>query len=453
MDLRLNLLTQNTALRLYRAPSGSQLLRRLGGAWHTPSPNDPALPAPIRNGATTTLRALAARVPPGGPRIELFPDTPAGAPLWGGRVTIIPKQDSLDHAQASEALAESCRRGQTTNIYCEAVISNKNRDDSKQLGAASAVLYHKGKEGYHLEKVLGEGVTEADVRIRALAPGLDAATRHLANKPAQTQETITILLSSNPALGRMLDPSTHEEQEASLQHLKTLGEILTTFPNINIVLHWLPKKIPFVGFRRAKQLALEAIRTADITNLRDPPTIKKQQKEAQDAATATWATRWHQAPRTSMAYQTALRAPPDGRTHYTFQPKSKPAKDSESHANVPTIGDSDPGAPDKFSRLTHSTLYRFMTGHAFTGEYTQRFYPLHTQDQIACPCGEPIQTVEHVLLQCPAYTDARRKHLTFNGRTRTLPQLFSKPEHVLKTLRFLKETGACAKPRATWEPG
>ena len=111
------------------------------------------------------------------------------------------------------------------------------------------------------------------------------------------------------------------------------------------------------------------------------------------------------------------------------------------------------GDPDKFSHLTLSTFYRFVTGHAFTGEYTQRFYPQHTQEQIACPCGAQIQTIEHVLLQCPLHAATRQKHLTANGRPRTLPQLFDKPEHTLATLHFLKETGACAKPRARWEPG
>ncbi|KAF8480401.1 hypothetical protein DFH94DRAFT_742599 [Russula ochroleuca] len=62
------------------------------------------------------------------------------------------------------------------------------------------------------------------------------------------------------------------------------------------------------------------------------------------------------------------------------------------------------GNKDKFSRLTRSTFYRVVTGHAFIGEYTRRFYPRHTREQIACPCGEPIETVEHVLLHCPRYT-------------------------------------------------
>ena len=112
-----------------------------------------------------------------------------------------------------------------------------------------------------------------------------------------------------------------------------------------------------------------------------------------------------------------------------------------------------PGNTAKFTRLTHSTLYRFITGHAFTGEYTQRFFPQHTHDQIACPCGEPTQTIEHVLIHCPRHTAAHLKHLTANGRPRMLPQLFDKLERVLEMLRFLEETGACAKPRARWEPG
>jgi hypothetical protein len=94
-----------------------------------------------------------------------------------------------------------------------------------------------------------------------------------------------------------------------------------------------------------------------------------------------------------------------------------------------------------------------ITGHAFIGAYTERFFPLHTPEQVACPCGETTQTVEHVLLHCPLHAAARHKHLTNNGRPRGLQQIFSNPARILDVLRFLEETGACAKPRAEWEPG
>ena len=451
MDLRLTMLIQNTALCLYKAPAGSQTLIRLGTSWHTPSPNDLPLPAPIRERASTTLRALAARIPAEGPRINPFPILPIGAPQWGGRVSIIPKQDDWDYSEVSDVITNSCHQGLSTNIYCEATLFNRNREDGKQLGAAAAMLYHEGRESGHAESVFGESVTPADAWIRTLTPALDAITSHLTNKPAHTHETFMVLIPSNPALCRTLDPSIHEEQEVSLRHLEKLGEILNAHPNTDVILQWLPRKIHFAGFRRAKQMALNAIRTAVTADLRKLATIKKQKKTARDSATATWAERWHVAPRTSLAYRTALRAPPDGRPHHTFQPER--AREKAQKANPQTTHPRGQENLAKFSRLTHSTFYRFVTGHAFTGEYTQRFYPLHTQEQLACPCGEPIQTVEHMLLHCPRYTAARRKHLTASGRPRTLPQLFDKPERVLETLWFLEETGACAKPRERWEPG
>ena len=445
MDLRLNMLTQNTALRLYKAPKNSQLLRRLGPAWHTPTPDDLPLPTPDRPRLVTTLRTLAAKVPPTGPRITPFPTLPQGAPRWGGRVTLIPRQDDWDYPVISEEMKNACHQGLTTNIYCEAVLSNRNREDGRQLGAAAAMLYHKGRETRHAEKVFGETVTASDVWTRALTPALDAISSHLTNKPAQLQETFKIFLSSNPALCRTLDPSTHEEQATALGHLGKLGELLAKYPNTTFTLQWLPRKIKFSGFRRAKQKALTAIRSAALADLEKAQSIKKQKQTAKEQAITAWAMKWHLAPRTSLAYRTALRTPPDGRTHHTFHPEREINKRPEQAQGEKKLV--------KFSRLTHATFYRLVTGHAFIGEYTQRFYPPHTQEQIACPCGELVQTVEHVLLHCPRYTDARRKHLSFSGRPRALPQLFDKPERVLGMLRFLEETGACTKPRERWEPG
>ena len=448
MSLRLDMLIQSTALRLYKAPGNSQLLRRLGPAWHTPGPPTPdaPLPTPIRAGTATTLRNLASKAPPGGPHIDPFPTLPPGAPQWDGRVTLIPKQEGWDYPLVSEEIKNACHQGLTTNVYCEAILSNRDREDGRQLGAAAAMLYHKGRERGHSAKVFGDTVTITDAWTRALTPALDAITALLSSKHAQVQETFKILLPSSAAMANALDPSTHDEQATSIRHLEKLGELLASYPNTAFILQWLPKKIRFAGFRRAKQKALIAIRSTAPANIAtEPPSIKKLKETARDTAIAAWAEKWHRATHTSMAYRTALRTPPDGKTHPTFHPERMINKQPEQLRGGKKLV--------KFSRLTHATFYRFITGHAFTGEYTQRFYPLHTQDQLACPCGEPVQTIEHVLLHCPRYTDARQKYLTTQGRPRTLPQLFDEPEHALETLRFLEETGACAKPRERWEPG
>jgi hypothetical protein len=366
-------------------------------------------------------------------------------------VTIIPKKVGWDYEQVTNALTEACRAGHSTNIYCNALVSNRDREDGKQLGAASAALYHEGREFCHTESVFGETVTETDAMTRALTPGLNALTLFLITKPTHFQALIMLLIPSVPALNRTLDASTHDEQETSIRHLNTLGEILTTFPNIRVSLQWIPKKDPFVGFRRTRQLAFEAIRTADTTERQEPPSIKKQKETAEQTAIATLEDRYYNGPRTSFAYQTALREPPNGKAHHAFKTTPTPAR--EHRAPEPNEHNRDAEPRDKFSRSVYSTLFRFITGHAFVGEYTQRFYPPHTPSQIDCPCGEPLQTVEHVLLHCPLYTAARRRHLTANGRPRTLPQIFANAKRVQEVLRFLEETGACAKPRASWEPG
>jgi hypothetical protein len=74
------LLIQNTALRLYRAPRGSQLLLKLGGQLHTPDPG-PELPPTShsnRNGAITTRVALAAKASTDGSHTVPFLEIPRG---------------------------------------------------------------------------------------------------------------------------------------------------------------------------------------------------------------------------------------------------------------------------------------------------------------------------------------------------------------------------------------
>jgi hypothetical protein len=440
MNLRLTMIVQNSALRLYRVPKESQLLKRLGGAWHTLNHDDLPLPAPVGNNVKTTLRELAARVPANGPRIDAFPDIPPGAPTWNARVHVIPKQKDWDYEVITHALTAACREDSLVNIFCDGVRSNRGRNDAKQLGATSAVLYQEGREHHHVERVLGETVTDSDTSLRALHTGLDALTHFLGNPTTQQANFVTISLPSGAAVNKALDASPHENQEVSISILRKLSTIFDSKPDTKIVFLWLPRKIPFIGFKRANQLALEAIRTADLAEIIEPHSINRQKETTRSAAIAAWAVKWHQSPHTSKAYQTALTMPLDGKPHHTFyptHPRDKPGERPQA----------------KFSRLTHSTLYRLVTGHAFTGEYTQRFFPQHTLEQIACQCGEPLQTAEHVLLQCPIYTAARRRHLTVSGRPCSFSQLLKSKERIQMLLRFLEETRACNKPRAEWEPG
>jgi hypothetical protein len=255
-----------------------------------------------------------------------------------------------------------------------------------------------------------------------------------------------------PALNKTPDASTHEEQVTSINHLERLGlgELFNTYPNTQVKLQWLPRKSPFVGFWRARQLAFEAIRTADPTELREPHSI------AEREAIATLEGRYYSNPRTSFAHKTALREPPNRKAHHTF--KITPGAGGGHRAPEPDNRYRDPEDKAKFSRVQiylHDIVSIHYRPCVHRGVHPTVVPPRpHTQEDIACPCGEPlVQTIEHVLLQCPLYTAARRRHLTANSQPRTLSQVFANSKRVQEVLRFLEETGACVKPRARWEPG
>jgi hypothetical protein len=302
--------------------------------------------------------------------------------------------------------------------------------------------------GTLLERTFGR-LSELDIMLRALQSGIDALTFFLDTHPNQQHKLVTITVPSDVAINRALDASPHGDQAESIKILERISGLIDKYPNINITFLWLPKKSQFVGFKRTKQLALEAVRTANLTNVNEPQTLSNQMKQAEHAAIAAWAEQYNQSPLTSMAYRVALTTPPDGKTHHTFQTKLPTIPLTTENTTAAPAAE---GPKATFSRLTYSTFYRFITGHAFTGEYTQRFFPQHTPDQVACQCGEPLQTVEHVIMHCPIFTNARLKHLTTNGRARSFRELLETPKRVQKLLRFLEETQACNKPRAVREP-
>ena len=88
-------------------------------------------------GKNNPTRALAARVPANGLRIEAFPEIPPGAPMWNSRVQVIPKQKDWDYEVITNALTTACQEGSLVNLFFFGVRSNMGRDDGKQLGATS----------------------------------------------------------------------------------------------------------------------------------------------------------------------------------------------------------------------------------------------------------------------------------------------------------------------------
>ena len=107
-------------------------------------------------------------------------------------------------------------------------------------------------------------MTDADTSLLALSLGLEALSDFLHNQDPDppVQGTVVILTSAAAAIGRALDATPHDGQTTSIQCIRSIEDTLRAHPNLNIRLGWLPKAAPFVGCKSARQLALEAVRTA-----------------------------------------------------------------------------------------------------------------------------------------------------------------------------------------------
>ena len=105
----------------------------------------------------------------------------------------------------------------------------------------------------------------------------------------------------------------------------------------------------------------------------------------------------------------------------------------------------------KFPRPIVATCIRLLTGHAFTGEYTARFRP-SSFDPHHCQCGEPLQTVQHVIAACPLHFEARRQFLLPVSNTLSISTIFGTKEGGEALGNFLAASQACIRPRRREAP-
>ena len=98
------------------------------------------------------------------------------------------------------------------------------------------------------------------------------------------------------------------------------------------------------------------------------------------------------------------------RKHWEIAPKSHHAAD---HLRSPPSLKLSPFHKDpRVSRAVHCRLIQVILDHGFFGEYYSRFVP--TED-VDCPCGELIQTLQHVLYDCPLHNEARTRMYEVSG--------------------------------------
>jgi hypothetical protein len=161
---------------------------------------------------------------------------------------------------------------------------------------------------------------------------------------------------------------------------------------------------------------------------------------SRNTSITAWADHWHTSERTSHAYTEVIRNPPDGRLYQGPAALAKTKSD------------------EKPSREAESMLSRFLTRHALTGKYSQRFLAERAILSV-CEGGFSPQTANHAVFDCPCHDAARAANprFDFDHRAgRRIKRLHGMLRSAIRTralLRFLETARACFKPHTLRDPG
>jgi ribonuclease HI len=228
-------------------------------------------------------------------------------------------------------------------------------------------------------------------------------------------KTFTFLADNQAAINTITDTNDHPAQLASILFRKPIDYILQADANARVEIRWIPGHKGFIGNERADAIAKAAVNNPPITH----STITWACKKAKRHALKAWRSDWSSLPHTNQTAAALRHIPPSLRLN-------------------PILCEID-GPRDVQSRVVHA-----ITGHGHIGEYYARFVPAETS---SCPCGETLQTREHVLADCELYNASR--HFLHNACPNLSTTLLLSTRKGLKALaHFLKDSDAFKKARS-----
>lgn len=181
---------------------------------------------------------------------------------------------------------------------------------------------------------------------------------------------------------------------------------------------WIPGHAKISGNERADSLAKEAATTLPPFDNTATSLYAYERHKSRSLLLEEWTLYWRSTLRANSLFSPADRLPPS-------------LKPREHFCNS--------------KRAVYGRLIQCRTGHAFIGEYYSSFVPTENP---SCPCGEHIQTREHILTSCPAY-EPYRNILRSASEDLIVTDILGTEKGIEALLEFLKETDAFKKSRRT----
>jgi ribonuclease HI len=418
----LHQISARAAIRIHTLPTTSQIHPRLPASWNLQTSDPPVLlPPPLyasSRSPPTIIHHLASLTSPQAERTFPFHTPPwLRHHPWGDRLTIITPPSQISKADVDKYardlkshIAELDRKPNALTIYTD---GSKRRSNGRRRTGAGYTAYFQGAEVRSGRWGLGRRADNFDAEMYALAGASAAATDWHRLHP-QTK-IVTIFADNQAAIRTIVDTDQHPAQLASIIFRKRIDDMLQADADTRVEIRWIPGHKGFAGNERADIIAKAAVNDPSIIH----STITWAREKAKRRALKAWRSEWTALPHTNQA-AVALRH------------------------SLPTLRLNKSLREMDASRDVQSRVIQVITGHGHIGDYYARFVPA---EPTSCPCGEPIQTREHILADCELY-NAQRHTLHKACPSLTSATILSTRKGLNALVHFLKASDAFKKAKA-----
>jgi ribonuclease HI len=417
----LHQISSRAAVRIHTLPATSQIHTRLPASWNAhasepPVPLPPPLYATSRSPPTIIHHLASLTTPQSETTLPFFTPPWHRKHPWGDRLSI-----NLPPNQSSKAdvdrysrdlkshLERLSRNPETLTIYTD---GSKRRSNGRRRTGAGYVAFSSGTEVRTGRWGLGRRADNFDAEMYALAGASAAAADWHRDHPHA--KLISFFTDNQAAIRTIADTNDHPAQLASIIFRKQIDSILQADASARVEIWWIPGHKGFAGNERADAIAKAAVNDPAVVH----STITWAREKAKRRALKAWRNEWSSLPHVNQTAVALRSTPPSLRLNPKLRKIDAP-------------------------RDTQSRVIQIITGHGHIGEYYARFVPT---EHPACPCGEPLQTRDHVLSDCELHNAHR--HILHKAIPNLSTALILSTRKGLNALvQFLKGSDAFKKAR------
>jgi hypothetical protein len=451
-------LTYTSALRLYRLPRNSQLLRRLGPDWYTTGYGDqPTLlpggvdqPVNSRTLRPTVLEALAQRVPSWGPRVDVVAVSPWEAPNWAARLNYMGVVRPYLRRAWIRDLVSSGEEWNAVICHTAACITKRVVVDLTEVGGAACSYSVRGGLLNAQAWTIGSELTQFDADAFAIARSAETLA-NIYTVEASPPVNFFLLSNNASALQAVRNPRSIKAHGAAIRFHRALTLLTLRHSQVSIFLVWAPSDDTLPGLTLAHDAALAASWNTPPDGMDRIQSAAFQKDRARKKAFANWERefglerclaqfrlRWTGDSGEGHAFREGIiKEPPSVGHHPLWAAATEVEKDENGKkTRIP-----------KYSRRTTSAALQLAVDHAFTGSYTKRFRPADPPETTTCPCRAQNRTPTHLIRECPRLLQHRiNAGIHTHNHMLTLEKLHSSTKYVHQLLTFISAGKVAFRP-------